>query len=77
MLLASIFSLFHNVFKSYLSSEGRDKKLGLFVNWLKKVYPFLDKLMFLHVCSTNLLKIMWEKEILLITSNVSFSNSAF
>ena len=30
-----------------------------------------------HVCSTSLLKTLWEKEKLLITSNFSFSKSAF
>ena len=39
--------------------------------------PFLNKLWFLHACSTSLLKTLWEKEKLLITSNFSFSYSVF
>ena len=32
---------------------------------------------FLRVCSTSLLKTLWEKEKLLVTSNFSFSHSVF
>ena len=32
---------------------------------------------FLYVCSTGLLKTLWEKEKLLVTSNFSFSHSVF
>ena len=32
---------------------------------------------FVHVCSTSLLKTLWEKEELLIRSNFSFSHSVF
>ena len=39
--------------------------------------PFLNKPWFLRVCSTNLLKTLWEKEKLLIMSNFSFSHSVF
>ena len=39
--------------------------------------PFPNKLWFLHVCSTSLLKTLWEKEKLLVTSNFSFSHSVF
>ena len=35
--------------------------------------PFPNKLWFLHVCSTSLLKTLKEKEKLLVTSNFSFS----
>ena len=37
------------------------------------VNPFQNKPWFLHVCSTSLLKTLWEKEKLLVTSNFSFS----
>ena len=37
--------------------------------------PFPNEPWFLHVCSTSLLKTMWEKEKLLVTSNSSFSRS--
>ena len=36
-----------------------------------------DKPWFLHVCGTSLLKTLWEKEKLLVTSNFSFSHSVF
>ena len=41
------------------------------------INPFPNKPWFLHVCSTSLLKTLWEKEKLLVTSNFSFSHSAF
>ena len=41
------------------------------------VKPFPNKLSFLRVCSTSLLKTLWEKEKLLVTSNFSFSRSVF
>ena len=39
--------------------------------------PFPNKPWFLRVCSKSLLKTLWEKEKLLVTSNFSFSNSVF
>ena len=39
--------------------------------------PFLKQALVLCVCSTSLLKTLWEKEKLLITSNFSFSHSIF
>ena len=41
------------------------------------INPFPNKPWFLHVCSTTLLKTLWEKEKLLATSNFSFSHSVF
>ena len=38
---------------------------------------FPNKPWFLRVCSTTLLKTLWEKEKLLIMSNFSFSHSVF
>ena len=38
---------------------------------------FPNKPWFLRVCSTSLLKILWEKQKLLVTNNFSFSNSVF
>ena len=40
-------------------------------------YPFPNKPLFLRVCSTSLLKTLWEKDKLLITSSFSFSHSVF
>ena len=39
--------------------------------------PIPNKHWFLRVCSTSLLKTLWEKEKLLVTSNFSFSRSLF
>ena len=39
--------------------------------------PFPHKAWFLRVCRARLLKTLWEKEKLLITSNFSFSPSVF
>ena len=44
---------------------------NLFVN------PFPKEPLFPRVCSTSLLKTLWEKEILLVMSNFSFSHSVF
>ena len=41
------------------------------------VNPFPNKPWFLRVCSTRLLKTLWEKETLLIPSNFSFFHSVF
>ena len=47
-----------------------------FIIW-KTVNPFPNKPWFLRICSTSLLKILWEKEKLLVTSNFTFSHSVF
>ena len=39
--------------------------------------PFPNKPWFLRVCNISLLKTLWEKEKLLVTSNFSFSHSVF
>ena len=39
--------------------------------------PFPNKPWFLRVCRISLLKTLWEKEKLLVTSNFSFSHSVF
>ena len=44
---------------------------------LVAVNPFPNKPWFLRVCYTSLLKTLWEKEKLLVTSNFSFSHSVF
>ena len=41
------------------------------------INAFPNKPWFLGVCSTDLLKTLWEKEKLLVTSNFSFSHSVF
>ena len=45
---------------------------------MKKTFnPLPNKKLFLHVYSTSLLKTLWEKGKLLVTSNFSFSHSVF
>ena len=44
---------------------------------LSHINPFPNKPLFLRVCSKSLLKTLWEKEKLLVTSNFSFSHSVF
>ena len=41
------------------------------------INPFPNKPWFLRVCSISLLKTLWEKEKLLVTSNFSFSHRVF
>ena len=43
----------------------------------RNLNPFPNNTWFLCVCSTSLLKTLWEKEKLLVTSNFSFSHSVF
>ena len=46
-----------------------------FVNFFFNPFPY--KPWFLRVCNKSLLKTLWEKEKLLITTNFSFSHSVF
>ena len=45
--------------------------------WTANFNPFPNEPRFLCVCHTSLLKTLWEKEKLLITSNFSFFHSVF
>ena len=63
-------------------SGNRGQMSVMFVIVLQEVKvcnlnPFPNKPWFLRVCSTRLLKTLWEKEKLLLTSNFSFSHSVF
>ena len=42
-----------------------------------KTFNPLPNKTWLRVCSTSLMKTLWEKEKLLVTSNISFSHSVF
>ena len=42
-----------------------------------RINPFPNKPWFLRVCSISVLKTLWGKEKLLVTSNFSFSRSVF
>ena len=52
-------------------------KYATVCKWVRRFNPFPNKPWFLRVCSTRLLKTLWEKEKLLVTSNFSFSHSVF
>ena len=79
LLVTSNFSFSHSVFKR-LVSQGR-QKVSLCGNGLTlskpTLNPFPNKPWFLRVCSASLLKTLWEKEKLLVTSNFSFTHSVF
>ena len=66
------FLLFSQYFPQLYSFNA--SKCGIVGNGLNSIPK---KPVFLLVCSTNLLKTLWYKEKLLVTSNFSFSNSAF
>ena len=83
-LLFPMFSTFPNTNFSFLvtfillsassfnlgQSKNKSFGKGLFI-------PFPNKPLFSRVCSTSLLKTLWEKEKLLVTSNFSLSRSVF
>ena len=46
-------------------------------SFYKKLNPFPNKPWFLYVCSTSLLKILWEKKKLLVMSNFFFFHTVF
>ena len=85
LLKMSNFTFFHNVFYaiSILKSFNRHItvvvcsffEFGLVSKWC--INPFPNKPWFLRVCIKSLLKTLWEKEKLLVTSNFSFSHSVF
>ena len=54
--------------------QGCDTSVPVFIAHFN---PFPNKLRFSRVCSTSLLKTLWVKEKLLVTSNFSFSYSVF
>ena len=54
--------------------SGRHDTTEILLKWRQ---PFPKQTLFLDVCSTSLLKTLWEKEKLLVTSNFSFSHSVF
>ena len=46
-------------------------------SWLENSQPLSKTSRFLRVCSTSLLKMLWEKDKMLVRINLSFSNSVF
>ena len=63
--------------KCWLSAFSLFPKCLLSQNKLLSFNPFPNKPWFLRVCCASLLKTLWEKEKLLVTSNFSFSRSVF
>ena len=87
MLATSILFFFHNIcylFQTnfHLSVIFILSYLFIFSIWTslkfcRLVNPLPNKPWFLRVCSTSLLKTLWKKKKLLVTSNFSFSHSVF
>ena len=71
--LLIIFSIKFKIVVCKLFQSG---KILIFVVWIK-VNPFPHNDTFWHPWQTSLLKTLWEKEKLLVTSNFSFSHSVF
>ena len=65
--------------KQYKSSRINYHKIIIFFFFLLwgSLNPFPNKPWFLHVRRKSLLKTLWEKEKLLVSSNFSFSRSVF
>ena len=70
-----IFSNFHQILNCRLQALSVWKSLRVVV-W-ERVNPFSNKPWFVRVCCTSLLKTLWEKEKLLVTSNFSFFPKCF
>ena len=68
----NIFSFSNNVFKALLSLGYGNSAL-----FSKGFNPFPNKSWFLHVCYTNILKTLQEKEKFLVMSNFCFSHIIF
>ena len=72
LLVTSNLSFSHTVF--YPFGKLSDIFVKLKITMYKYFNPFPDKPWFLRVCSASLLKTLWEKDKLLVTSNLSFSH---
>ena len=68
-------SSFPTVFSKDLYSRHVKTRACLRISMTLLFNPFPNKPMFLRVYHTSLLKTLWEKKILLVTSNFSFSHS--
>ena len=65
--------------KFYIDRISKDLQTTkyIFLKNFNLFNTFRNKTWFLRVCSTSLLKTLWEKEKLLVTNNFSFSHSIF
>ena len=77
MLVTSIFSFSHDVFCSVKDILHVCPLNFLQLTICKCLNPFPNKLCFLHVCSTSLLKTLWEKEKLLLTEISPIAHGVF
>ena len=65
-------------FPQWFSQFSQKDKLNHVIHMYNFSFsPFPNKPWFLHVCSTSLLKTLWEKEKLLVMSDFSFFHSVF
>ena len=62
---------------NFWSVKNVQKYYNCIIPALSTVNPFPNKPWFLRVCGKSLLKTLWEKEKLLVTSKFSFSHSVF
>ena len=69
MLVTSILSRFPEIFLCHFFKQISSLEQCLTLSQ--------NKLLLIRVCSTSLLKPLWEKEKLLVTSNFSFSHTVF
>ena len=79
-LLITFFSkTFLQAIEIYISLRRRRPFFSLHFQYFEcpPLNPFSNKPWILRVCCTGLLKTLWEKEKLLVTSNFSFSHSVF
>ena len=65
------------VFTDNKTDVTQNVKLGVGKTESRVFNPFPNKPWSLHVCNSSLLKTLWEKEKLLVTSNFSFTHSVF
>ena len=69
--------LFHQGFLGGTNNTPHNSVDSVPTSNLVCINTFPNKPWFLRVCSGSLLKTLWEKEKLLVTSNFSFSHSVF
>ena len=84
-VLSIVFSMLVNLYYNAINKQWKEGEFKSVTQWripedvdtCFSFNPFPNKPWFLRVCSRGLLKTLWEKEKLLITSNFSFSHSVF
>ena len=64
-------------YQKLISINTNEKSKAFHIYHYLTINSFQKKPLFLRVCISSLLKTLWEKEKLLVTSNFSFSHSIF